>query len=74
MIETPLTDALVALIVAVLTVIDTVLGSVVDLGADEPVTGLGLANARALGEIAISVVDYAANLIESILINMQIAG
>jgi hypothetical protein len=73
MLETPVTDALVAWIIAILTVMDTVLGSVVDLGVDEPLTGLGSANASALAEIAIAVVDYVANLVETILISIQVA-
>ena len=74
MLETPITDALVTWVVAILTVVDSVLGGVVDLGVDEPLTGLGSANARALAEIAMAVVDYVANLIETMLVTFHVAG
>lgn len=72
MTDAPLTDALVALIVGVLTVWDAVMSGVVALGTENPLTALGKGNAQALAEIVVALVGGLSNMVETALIAFNI--
>ena len=71
MLQAPVTDGLVSLIVAWLSVADKVLNGVVDLNAAQPLTTLGSGNAEALAEIAINAVQLAVILVEAVVTGGQ---
>ncbi len=70
--DAPLTDALVALIVGVLSVWDAVLSGLVALGTGDPLTALGMGNVQALAEIVVALVGGLSNMVEAALIAFNI--
>ena len=67
-----ITDAIVSMMRAMLTVIDAVLGGVVDLDAVDPLTDIGLFNIEAMAGTIVAIVDYIANLIDTIVLTMNL--
>ncbi len=70
--DAPLTDALVALIVGVLSVWDALLSGLVALGTEDPLTALGMGNVEALAEIVVALVGGLSNMVEAALIAFNI--
>jgi hypothetical protein len=59
-----ITDALVSLLIALVSLLDAVLAPLVDLGASQPLTEMGLFNVELIGEMVVALVDRLAYLVE----------
>jgi hypothetical protein len=66
------TDAIVSLLLGFLSLIDKVLGGLVDLGATNQLTGMGQQNVRWIAEIVVAIVDRIAWLLEQLVIIVKV--
>ncbi len=72
--DAPVTDGLVSLWVAVLSVVDAVLDHLVDLSAAEPLTSWGSDSVGVLAEIAVNTVEFWTQLVGAIVLSAQTGG
>ncbi len=72
MLDAPVTDGIVSVLIGVLSIWDKVLDGVVNLRAAEPLTAWGSANVRVSAEIAINGVELIARLVATIVQSLQL--